>query len=56
VLAARGAWITNEKTLLTRASLRQVDERIAAAGPGPAALTGVVDRAQSLCSAALLEG
>ena len=31
VLAARGEWITNEKTLLTRAGLRQVDEFIASA-------------------------
>jgi Nucleotidyltransferase domain len=53
VLAARGAWITNEKTLLTRAGLRQVDDLIALAGPDPAVLADVVDRAQSLCSAAL---
>jgi hypothetical protein len=55
VLAARGEWITNEKTLLTRAGLRRVDDLIAAAGPGPAMLTDVVDRAQSLCSVALLD-
>lgn len=31
-------WITNEKTLLTRAGLREVDEFIAAATPDPAVL------------------
>jgi predicted nucleotidyltransferase len=55
VLAARGQWITNEKTLLTRAGLRQVDDLIAAAGPEPATLADVVDRARSLCSVALLD-
>jgi hypothetical protein len=56
VLAARGQWITNEKTLLTRAGLRQVDDLIAAAGPDPAVLADVVDGARSLCSAALTDG
>jgi hypothetical protein len=55
VLAARGERITNEKTLLTRAGLRQVDDLIASAGPEPAVLADVVDRAQSLCSVALLD-
>jgi Nucleotidyltransferase domain len=56
VLAARGEWITNEKTLLTRAGLRQVDDLIASTGREPAALADVVDRAQSLCSVALTQG
>lgn len=56
VLADRGEWITNEKTLLTRAGLRQVDDLIAAIGPQPAVLTDVVDRARSLCAAALPPG
>jgi hypothetical protein len=55
VLAARGEWITNEKTLLTRASLRQVDEFIAGARPDPVALRDVVDRSRSACVSALQE-
>jgi Nucleotidyltransferase domain len=53
VLAARGEWITNEKQLLTRAGLRQVDDLLAAAGPDPAVLRGLVEGAQALCSEAL---
>jgi predicted nucleotidyltransferase len=53
VLAARGQWVTNEKTLLTRAGLRQVDEFIADAIPDPAVLRDVVDRSHTLCSGAL---
>ena len=53
VLAARGQWVTNEKTLLTRAGLRQVDEFIAAAVPDPAVLRDVVDRSRALCSDAV---
>jgi hypothetical protein len=49
VLAARGEWITNEKTLLTRAGLRQVDEFIASAGSAPEALCELVDQAQATC-------
>ena len=39
VLAAHGRWVTNEKTLLTRAVLRQVDEFIGAARPDPSAMS-----------------
>lgn len=39
VLAARGAWITNEKTLLTRAGLDCVDEFVTAIHPDPAHYT-----------------
>ena len=53
VLAARGEWITNEKTLLTRAGLRQVDEFIAGAGTEPAALLDIVDRTRAACLDAL---
>jgi predicted nucleotidyltransferase len=49
VLAARGQWVTNEKTLLTRAGLRQVDEFIAAAGSDPGVLQDVVDSSLVLC-------
>ncbi|MFI0421553.1 nucleotidyltransferase domain-containing protein [Spongiactinospora sp. 9N601] len=48
VLAARGEWITNDKTLLDRAGLREVDAVIArlAAGPAePAALRAALDEA-----------
>ena len=53
VLAARGEWVTNEKTLLTRAGLRQVDEFIAGAGTEPAALLDLVDRSRAVCLDAL---
>jgi hypothetical protein len=55
VLAARGQWITNEKTLLTRAGLRQVDEFIAAARPEPGVMRDVVDRSRAVCSDAVRE-
>jgi predicted nucleotidyltransferase len=55
VLAARGQWVTNEKTLLTRAGLRQVDAFIAAAGPEPRVLRDVVDRSLAVCSGAVRE-
>jgi predicted nucleotidyltransferase len=50
VLAARGQWITNEKMLLTRAGLRQVDEFIALAQPDPGVLREVVDKSRDFCS------
>lgn len=53
VLAARGEWITNEKTLLTRAGLRRVDEFIASARPDPEALCHVVDKTRAACVTAL---
>jgi predicted nucleotidyltransferase len=53
VLAARGEWVTNEKTLLTRAGLRQVDEFIAAAWPDPGALRDIVDRTHATCADAV---
>jgi hypothetical protein len=53
VLAARGEWVTNEKTLLTRAGLRRVDDFIAAAEPEPSALRDVVDRSQATCLEAI---
>jgi hypothetical protein len=49
VVAARGQWVTNEKTLLTRAGLRQIDEFLSTANPGPAVLREVVDRSRTLC-------
>jgi hypothetical protein len=53
VLAARGEWITNEKTLLTRAGLRQVDQFVAIAKPDPEVLRNVVERSRDLCSEAV---
>jgi hypothetical protein len=55
VLAARGQWITNEKLLLTRAGLRQVDEFVAAAQPDPGVLRDVVDRSRAFCSDAVAQ-
>lgn len=55
VLAARGQWVTSEKTLLTRAGLREIDEILAAARPDPVVLRDVVDRVRAACSAALRE-
>jgi RimJ/RimL family protein N-acetyltransferase len=55
VLAARGQWVTNEKTLLTRAGLRKVDEFIAAARSDPGAMRDVVDKSRAACSVAVRE-
>lgn len=55
VLAARGEWITNEKTLLTRAGLRQVDELIAGLRPDEGTLRELVDKASLTCRDALRE-
>lgn len=53
ILAARGQWITNEKQLLTRAGLRQIDEFIALAQPEPGVLREVADGARALCAGAV---
>jgi Polymerase beta, Nucleotidyltransferase len=50
VLAARGEWITNDKALLTRAGLREVDQFVALAEPHPDAMRHLVDRSRALCS------
>jgi hypothetical protein len=55
VLAARGQWVTNEKLLLTRAGLSQVDEFVAAACPDPDVLRDVVDRTNTFCSNAVTQ-
>lgn len=49
VLAARGEWVTNEKTLLTRAGLCQVDELMAGVQPDPVALDELVGRSHAAC-------
>lgn len=46
ILAARGEWVTNEKTLLTRAGLRGLDQVLT--GPDPVA---AVEAARELCAA-----
>jgi hypothetical protein len=53
VLAGRGQWVTNDKTLLTRAGLRQVDEFLAGTGRAPESLGDAVDRSERLCSLAV---
>lgn len=55
VLAARGEWITNDKTLLTRAGLREIDEFIVATGSERESLLEAVDRSRELCSLAVRE-
>lgn len=52
VLAARGEWVTNEKTLLDRAGLRGIDEVLAGLSPAPEALIRAVDAVTGLIEAA----
>jgi hypothetical protein len=51
VLAARGVWVTNEKTLLTLAGLPEIDGVVADARP--AHLVDMVDAAHQLMSDAV---
>jgi predicted nucleotidyltransferase len=53
VLAARGEWVTNEKTLLTRAGLDPLNELTASFRPDPAALRDAVGAARSLAEQAV---
>jgi predicted nucleotidyltransferase len=55
LLAARGEWVTNEKTLLARAGLRHIDQFIAAATPTPQSLQDLVDRSRTATQSALRE-
>ncbi|MFI6940858.1 nucleotidyltransferase domain-containing protein [Streptomyces sp. NPDC050418] len=52
VLAARGEWVTNEKTLLERAGLRAVDGIVAGLRPDAEVLAGAVRAAEVLFAAA----
>jgi hypothetical protein len=47
-LAARGEWITNEKTLLDRAGLRHGDDVLAGLTADPDSLVAAVDAASDL--------
>ena len=53
VLAARGAWVTNEKQLLIRAGLSDIDRVLSHLSPDPAALREAVDTAHTACSEAV---
>jgi hypothetical protein len=48
VLAARGEWVTNEKRLLLRAGLRDIDEVMAGLRPAPEALARSVAQAEAI--------
>jgi hypothetical protein len=48
VLAERGRWVTNEKTLVDQAGLRAIDDLLAGLSAGPARLAGTVDDAAVL--------
>ncbi|MBO0838676.1 MAG: nucleotidyltransferase domain-containing protein [Actinobacteria bacterium] len=48
VLAARGEWITNEKTLIDRAGLRRGDPILEGLTADPGALAGAIDTASGL--------
>lgn len=52
VLAARGEWVTNEKTLLERAGLRRVDDVVRALSPEPERLAASVGEAEEMFAAA----
>ncbi|MGA5204906.1 nucleotidyltransferase family protein [Streptomyces variegatus] len=53
VLAARGEWVTNDKGLVARAGLREVDAVLCDLKDGPAALTQAVADAETLLEAAV---
>jgi predicted nucleotidyltransferase len=53
VLAARGQWVTNEKTLLDRAGLRDIDRVLGGLAPRPDVLTAAVDEATALLERAV---
>ncbi|QWF82878.1 nucleotidyltransferase domain-containing protein [Amycolatopsis sp. CA-230715] len=52
VLAARGEWVTNEKTLLARAGLREVDAIVQSLTTEPAVLARAIADAEALFSSA----
>ena len=52
VLAGRGEWVTNEKTLLSRAGLDGVDALVQDLAPGPEALVRAVEQAEAIFASA----
>ncbi|MBD0844510.1 nucleotidyltransferase domain-containing protein [Streptomyces sp. TRM68416] len=48
VLAARGEWVTNEKRLLERAGLREIDAIVESLSPAPETLTAAVTEAAAI--------
>lgn len=52
ILAARGEWVTNEKRLLERTGLREIDTVIAGISPDPGALAGCIDAAREVFATA----
>ncbi|WP_405505214.1 nucleotidyltransferase domain-containing protein [Streptomyces purpurascens] len=53
VLAARGEWVTNEKGLVARAGLRDVDELVRSLTDDPGALARTITEAETLLARAL---
>jgi predicted nucleotidyltransferase len=53
VLASRGEWITNEKTLLDRAGLRDIDDIVVGLSADEAVLTAAVEDARTRLRAAV---
>ncbi|MFF8814026.1 nucleotidyltransferase domain-containing protein [Streptomyces pactum] len=53
VLAARGEWVTNEKKLLERAGLRDLDRVLGGLRPDPDSLTAALDEAAGLLERAV---
>ncbi len=49
VLAHRGEWVTNEKQLLSKAGLREVDAVVTQLDPEPTSLLQAVAQARALC-------
>jgi predicted nucleotidyltransferase len=56
VLAARGEWVTNEKTLVDRAGLRGIDDIAAGLRPEPGTLIRAVDAARDLLASRYAAG
>ncbi|GAB2812966.1 nucleotidyltransferase domain-containing protein [Actinoallomurus bryophytorum] len=53
VMATRGQWVTNEKTLLERAGLRDIDRVLSNLTPDAKALTGAIDETATLLERAI---
>jgi len=53
VLASAGQWITNEKMLVDRAGLRDLDRIAAGLEPSPRTLTAALDHATAVLAEAI---